>query len=335
MRDIRSAFGARGPALLSFGVILVIASILLSVRVLQTEIDFDGTVSQISFRLTAQQTILGTTKINAIGIAGVQDIHFPLGSEMLLSGDRTQAQQINAVRYSLPENSSGSITLSAVILPKGTRVTLSAGKANLYRLSLEAPKGTRFPVTVSINGNIYVGFFEIGGMLLDSKTPKAFTILGSVVPMDLDISCPTGIAPALESDLDVDDIVFARIEETGDDLRTEVRRLPTVESGTLYFDSLNGKSIAIRAGEALQFSRSEGALRSAEITDKGIRVLFSGEVRGMTAGSPRAPVKLMPTLLHWLAANQTLGLLWSALLFLFGLWMTITKWWSDGRGDKS
>ena len=54
--------------------------------------------------------------------------------------------------------------------------------------------------------------------------------------------------------------VLPRVERA--DARVSiVRRLSTLTSGTLYFESLNGATRALRAGEALRFSETHGEIR--------------------------------------------------------------------------
>jgi hypothetical protein len=138
---------------------------------------------------------------------------------------------------------------------------------------------------------------------------------------------------ALDSNLNVEDLVLARLEESSDGAHTALRRIPTIRSGTLYLNALDGKAIELNKRQALQFRRSEGELRSATLSEAGIELSFTGRVGGMTAGSTRHPVNLMPSILQWLAANQTLALVWSTALSLFGTWFTVVRWWRNRMGD--
>jgi hypothetical protein len=83
----------------------------------------------------------------------------------------------------------------------------------------------------------------------------------------------------------------------------------------------------------LEFESSEGELRSVVFSEAGVELSFTGRVRGMTGGSTRHRVDLMPSILEWLAANRTLTLVWSTALSLFGTWFTVVRWWRNRMRD--
>jgi len=151
--------------------------------------------------------------------------------------------------------------------------------------------------------------------------------------LDLDLVFPPAALRTLVSNLSVENLVLARLEESNDAAHTAVRRVSTIRSGTLYLNALDGKAIELNKRQALQFGRSEGELRSTTISEAGVELSFTGRVRGMTGGSMRHPVDLMPSILQWLAANQTLALVWSTALSLFGTWFTVDRWWRNRIGD--
>jgi len=109
--------------------------------------------------------------------------------------------------------------------------------------------------------------------------------------------------------------------------KTVVRRISTVLSGILYFQSLAGKEYHLRHGQEIRFKSCEGEIRTLELKDDRIALAFHGRVKGMTTGSDENRISLMPTYLEWLSARHALSLLWGTTLYIFGLILTVMRWW--------
>jgi hypothetical protein len=310
---------------LALGTTLLIASVLLAVHVTETDIDLDVSVSEASFTLTSEQALTTAMNVTTLGATGTRRIRLPLGLDV---PKRPSNDGTSSVRLSFPPTAHDSgITVSPIVAPAGSRVSLRAGADRHHRLSITSPSGGEVIVTVSVVGPVEVGFADASRSVLDFQTPKAVIIVGGSGTLDLDLAFAPERPGAVASDLGVQDLVLARIAEI-EAGHTLLNRVPTIQTGTLYLNSLNGKAVNLRAAEALQFHQSDGELRNAKMLDGTIALAFSGRVRGMTGGSTRHAVQLMPNLLEWFAANQTLALLWSTALSLFGIWLSIERWWS-------
>jgi hypothetical protein len=98
-------------------------------------------------------------------------------------------------------------------------------------------------------------------------------------------------------------------------------------SGMLYFESLGGKEYRLRSGQEIRFEFSEGEIRTLELKDDRIAFEFHGRVKGMTTGSNDSQVSLMPTYLEWLSARHGLSLLWGTTLYIFGVILSVVRWW--------
>jgi hypothetical protein len=77
----------------------------------------------------------------------------------------------------------------------------------------------------------------------------------------------------------------------------------------------------------LRFGRASGTILTLDLREDGIAARFQGTVREMRAGAGDHPRSLMPTLLEWLRQRQGLSLLWGTALYLFGIAMTLRRWW--------
>jgi hypothetical protein len=118
-----------------------------------------------------------------------------------------------------------------------------------------------------------------------------------------------------------------RIEQYNELERTLVRRLSSIKAGTLYFESLNGRSLPLRSGQALDIEVVQGFIRTLELLDDGISLSFHGYVKQIKSGYGEHPRNLMPTYLEWLHARHGLSLLWGSTLYLFGLVVGALRWW--------
>jgi len=165
----------------------------------------------------------------------------------------------------------------------------------------------------------------------DFAAPKALLLEPGPERVQLDWTLPAVPATPFIADLDAAKLGLTRVESFADPRRTVVRQASTILAGTVYFQSLNGRELALRTGQQIELAHSRGALRALELRADGIALRFAGEVRGMTDGSATVRWSLMPTLLDWLRERQSLSLLWGTALYLLGLVTTVLRWW---RGNE-
>jgi hypothetical protein len=145
--------------------------------------------------------------------------------------------------------------------------------------------------------------------------------------VDLDIELPDGTAGGFAPSISIQDLELFRIDEYTTSDQTLVRRLSTVESGTLYFESLNGRERRLRPGELLHFEDVRRDIRTLRSHGGHFRLQFHGYVRGMRFGSSESRRSLMPTYLEWLKARHGLSLFWGTKLYIFGMIVGVLRWW--------
>jgi hypothetical protein len=136
-----------------------------------------------------------------------------------------------------------------------------------------------------------------------------------------------GVRRAFRSPLLAGGLRFDRIDRFVQSGQTFVPQVPTIQSGTLYYEAIDGRARPLRRGEGLHLAWSEGEIRDLQMDDDGVSLRFHGWVRGMSTGSGKARRSLMPTLLEWLRARHGLELLWVSTAYLVGLFVTVIGWW--------
>jgi hypothetical protein len=308
------------PAAALLACTLAIASVLLFVRVADTEIALDARVQELGVTFSRDEVLADSLMLSAFGIAGARSVDLPAAE--LRSGSR----DVVSLRLAVAPSHAGSITLEPVLLPAGTRVTLAANREDhRIRLSVTAP-GDGTPIQATVVGTIAV---EGAGRTeqLAASVPKPVIVRTGREPMDLDLTLDATSPRIIGSPLHVRDVVFQRVERYTDGGRDVVEVVSTITSGTLAFESLDGQQRSIRTGERLRFGGSTGEIRLAHVGAAGFDVHYEGRVSGMITGPPETPRSLMPTWLDWMRARHGLTLLWGTAFYLFGVVAGVLRWW--------
>lgn len=316
----------RWPVIVVLGSTLLLVSISLFARVTETEIELDVALSELSFVLPAQQKLTEVTALSAIGVSGLREIQFPRArnhdAHTLLSSEGAGS----GLRMSVASEKKrqGSISLETLLPPAETRVWVRyAGLPGEYRLSLQ---GAGLDLRAAVNGPVKVAFSGGGVQQLDFVTPQAVLLESGANEVDLDLSFLDSAKRVFSPLLSTSNLSFLRIDEVTDADRTVVRRLSTILSGTLYFESLNSEERKLRPGEMIQFEGAQGDIRTLNLQDDHLNLKFHGRVRGLSIGSGENHYSLMPTWLEWLKARHGLSLFWGTALYLFGLIVGALRW---------
>jgi hypothetical protein len=312
---------------------LLIASVLLFGRVPVTDVDLDLRVSEVSFEVPEQQELTKAVALTALGAWGLRDVQLPgasaLGPHAGASADGDVAVYLSAMSAG---DRNGTIDFAELIVPARTRITIQmTDTPRHFRLTLDVPRGADLELQVSLQGPVRLGLAGEPTASVDFATPKALLLEPGAERVELDWTLPAVPATPFTADLAAVQLGLMRVESLADPRRTVVRHASTILAGTVYFQSLNGRELALRAGEQIEFAQSRGALRALELRADGIALRFAGEVRGMTDGSASVRWSLMPTWLDWLRERQGLSLLWGTALYLLGLVTTLLRWW---RGEE-
>ncbi len=278
------------------GVTLLIVSLLLFLRVRETQVEIQAVVSEVGFELTQPQVVTGTMSLKELGASG-------------LRGEK--AMRVVAL-------DGGTVTLDPLHLPAGAEVRIDAERSpSRFRLLLRLA-ATALRATVH-------GPVQIDGQTETFVMPRALPI--ETDPGEVTLDLHPAKDPAFAPQLFVRKLALSRVDEYQATEGTMAQAVSTIVSGTIYFESLNGEPRLLRPRELLRFEEIRGVIRTLKLEDGGIALAFRGNVRGMRSGWSGDPVDLMPTWLEWLKARHGLSLLWGTTLYLFGLAAAILRWW--------
>jgi hypothetical protein len=313
------------PAL--FLTTLIILSILLFGHVSETEIELDVTASDVSFAVPDQQVLTTLMQLTRLGIDGLNQIRIPRSQEedshTISSADNGRG--ILHVLITPEKKETGSLSLSSVIVPVGTRVRIYPTEiANQYGLSLT---GSSVDLRAEIFGRIQMSFSDHRSMTYNFASPKAIVMTSDSQEVRLVFSVANdSIGAAFSSQLAADELRLFQIDEFVDQKNTIVRKVSTIHSGTLYLEELKGKEIQLRPREQISFKQSVGEIRTIQLNDNRVGLKYYGRVRGMDSGFGENKRNLMPTYLEWLSARHGLSLLWGATLYIFGIIVGVLRW---------
>jgi len=212
-------------------------------------------------------------------------------------------------------------------VPAGARVSLEeVARGRRYRLAL---RGIADEIGVSVLGPIRIvvppGVNTVG----DFQVPRPIVVRpdAGLVQFDLTLADTSGNGRPFRSPLPVKQLGVIRTDQFHQGDRTLRFQVPTILSGTLFFEEIDGHARELRTGEELHLATSVGELRELRPSPEGIAVRFHGNVSEMTVGSGESRRSLMPTVFEWLAARHGLSLLWGTTVYLVGLLVTLRGWW--------
>lgn len=312
---------------MALGITLVVVSLLLFARVRETEIEADLSLSEASFVLPTQQVLTDAMDLSTLGVSGLRDIELPRAADRITPTTPSSDAAESGLRLEVASDSKrhGSITLAPLALPAATSVWMRyIGLPRQYRLSL---KGTNTEIRADVNGLVRVALSDGGSAQFDFLMPDVAVMQSGENEVDLDLTLLDPSKDDFSSQLSVSDLSFFHIDEFRDPNNTLVRRVSTILSGTLNFESLNGLERKIRPGEMIQLENPQLEIRTFRLRDDHIELKFHGRVRGMNVGSDEGRRSLMPTWLEWLQARHSLSLLWGTAVYLFSLGIGALRWW--------
>jgi len=327
--SIQSPARKRWLVVALLAITLLIASLLHSIHVPETEIELDIALSEVSWVSPERQVLADAIRLSELGISGLHKIRLPRARAQ--AGDTLHACDVAASAIHLSSVSSngqhqGIITLGTLTLPAGARVWLRHMEVpHRYQLSL---KGEESPIRADVMGMVHLGLSGISNKKLDFLSPSPILLQPDSNELDFDLTFPDASKSAFSSQLFATNLFFFRIDQFMDTNHTVIQRVSTILHGKLYLESLNGRELILRPGEAIQFQESYGQIRTLRLHDDHISLKFHGRVSGMTSGGGRNERNLMPTYLDWIRERHVLALLWGTTVSLFGLFVAVLRWWT-------
>lgn len=300
---------------------LVLVSLLLFLRVRETQVEMQLVVSEVGFVLARPQVVMGIVNLAELGATGLRGMQLADPELSVWSAESSEDQK--AVRLTALE--SGTLTLDPLHLAAAVDVRIDGDRSPAgCRIVI---RGAPTVLRATAHGPIQVDLVGAGTRTAAFGIPRSLQLETDAGQVTLDLLFAKGSSAAFSPQLSIHKLTLSRIDEFQAPEGTTAQTVSTILSGTVYLESLNGESRPLRARELLRFDDIRGVIRTLELEDGRIALAFRGTVRGMRSGWGEHPANLMPTWLAWLRARHSLSLLWGTTLYLFGLIGAILRWW--------
>jgi hypothetical protein len=303
---------------------LAAVSALLFARMSATEIEMELKASELSFIIPTVQVISDAMDVSSLGISGLKSIAIPGGGEE--SEAARDASNI-FLAGATTGGRAGTVSLDPISVPARTRVSLRKVEgARRYRMVIQ---GAVTGLGVSVHGPVRLVAPPDLEQVRDFSYPRRVSVEpgSNRVSLEFALGDTSAGRRAFRSPLPAESLFLFRVDRFQQSEQTLDVQVPTIQSGTLYFESLDGQARPLRAGEGLHLAWSEGELRQLELAENGFLVRFHGRVHGMSAGSGDVRRSLMPTVLDWLRARHGLSFAWVTTVYLVGLFVSLLRWW--------
>ncbi|WP_375771396.1 hypothetical protein NR798_10985 [Archangium gephyra] len=303
-------------------------ALLATIPTTKTEIELSVKSSQFSAALNRSHTLFGNVDITSLTASGVKKLRVPDQSGSAPNSYRaTEKTGGLNVDVSLPDPKTNSSTLSLnpIIVPDNTELTMSAVSPYQAHFAFEH---AATEIQADLLGTASVSVTGARPVALSLSIPDA---LRAYTQDDFQLEVATTTTPSCIICLPtpVSKLSFEGFDDTQQLTSAVVTPFSSIISGSLVMEELNDKDLPLRAGTHLTLQITNGEVRSATLDEKGqISVIFHGEVSSIKMGLGSTVRELKPSLLEWLAANRKLHLLWSSVIFLFGLVLSTARWYT-------
>jgi hypothetical protein len=303
------------PAVLFLFTLLVV-SLLGFGRIGRTEIVLDVQVDEVGFQIPAREILLQSISLSHLGISGDTTVDLPDAS----GGFR----RIERAPVSLAVLPAGTLDLSSMPAEAGTHVSIQyAGTTGRFRISeREAESAHR----VSVSGPVEITGGEAATQRVAFRVPRPVRVHSGKQGANFDVTITVKDAVRIISNLRVSALEMIHLDQVADPEGTAIRRRSTLRGGTLYFESLNGRSQPLRAGQLLRLEGVDGELRVVDLKPDSIGLQYHGWANGLISGSAENSAMLIPTWLEWLKERKGLYLIWGTALYLFGVVAGFLRW---------
>jgi hypothetical protein len=302
----------RWPIAALFTLTLLLASILFFTRVRETGIDLQVVASEVELGFAADRPWTDAMQLSSLGASGLIDVTSPPGVE----GTTRSSIRLGPA----PGQQQGQLTLAPVFLRANSRVRIRASDVpGSYRMSIQS-KNAEF--RADVQGKIKIAGIE---KVQTFRSPQAFQLNGGAAETELEFTFLDGGQNPFVEHLPLQTISMSSIQQFTDGDQLSARRVSSIISGVLYFDSLDGLERKLRQGETLEVKPLKGVLERIGVADGKITLEFRGTVTSISTGDD-GQTDLMPTCLAWLHARHGLSLMWGTGIYLFGLAMGVLRW---------
>jgi hypothetical protein len=308
------------------GATVLLVSLLLFLRVSETEVELDVTASDVGFVLSRPQAVTDIANLESVRVSGSRNLTLPepARSELTSTGVSGDGASVRVATRKSADRL-GTVTLAPLALPAGVEIHVySVASPRDRRIALN---GATASVRITVNGPVHLDLATPEARDLDFNTPQSILLDTDEDGAILEWVASQGSSTEFSPQLAIDKLTFFHVDRFQTAAGTTAETISTVLSGTLYLESLNGTSYQLRPRELVQFDDIRGVIRTLKVKDDQVTINFRGKTRGIRSGWGDSPSDLMPTYFAWLQAQHGLSLLWATTIYVFGIVATILRWW--------
>lgn len=307
-----------GIVLLSMAVL--VATAVMTVRVWwDNDIAIDATVSAVSFVPTQPAYLIGSGI--AIERLELRDIDSVVASQLLNGHDTTLVTDGSLVFT--PRDLPGSrnyLTLASVVASESGLVRLQLADTGLVRADFRSDSGSFYASAASTiearspDDSVLLEFDRTGQLrIFHGRDPIALTWRGAGGRYELPHPVPV-----------------TRLDLFGIDPRSG-EAVSTLRRGAVYRESLGRDSIRLRRDETLSLDQPRGLLRSVVVQGQDMTLFFRGGVANISTAMAGNVMTLRPTLLEWARAQSGVWWLWTTILPISAVLLSVRRWWREPR----
>jgi hypothetical protein len=310
----------RRAGLALLGMAAVVATAVMTVRVWwDNDIAVDATVSAVTFVPAEPAYLIGGGV--AIERLELRDVDSVVASQLHNGRDTTLVP--NGSLVLTPHDSPGSrnfLTLAAVVASESGLVRLQVSDTGLVRADFRSDSGSFYASAASTiearsaEGSALLEFDRTGQLhIFHGRDPIAVTWRAAGGRYEL----PNPV-PVTRLDL------FAVDPRTGE-------AVSTLRRGAVYRESLGRDSIRLRRDETLSLDQPSGLLRSVVVQGQDMTLFFRGRAANISTATAGNVMTLRPTLLDWARAQSGVWWLWTTILPISAVFLSVRRWWREPR----
>jgi hypothetical protein len=224
----------------------------------------------------------------------------------------------------------GSLTLSSVTIPAGTRVSIQrTADEGTWRLQIENAAAA---IAATLAHTVGVSTEGIHGESIEfgRGAPLVFRAAPSDSRLQLDVTPANATSFLVRHNIGVTEVAFdEEIEESSSVNVGIIRgRASSVITGTIFNESLSGREHELRSRSTVEMTLDQGQVHELRLEPGVVHVNMSATARELKTGTPGALQTLRPSYLEWLAEHHGLKVAWGAAAWLFALALGGLKWWN-------
>jgi hypothetical protein len=306
----------------------------------RTSVEMDVRASSLNFSTRSERTLAEGVTPTALSVSGLESVFIPSQGADPRRHIATSAVQL---WQPAPAKQDGplrrAITLDLPRVASGTTLRIEReDDSGEYQLSACVE---REPIAVAVADGVRLSIPGHTDLDLHGADRRRVLLLpaarnggdacarGTAIGMRfaLDPSDAVQLAP----DLELDRLSFLRraVSRSGADGSRQL--VSSIISGTIYLTDLGGRSRPLRRNERLLLDDFQGVAPSIRIEATAVAVLAEGRVKGITSGPRENARSLMPSILEWWTTRESLFLVWTTTVSLFGVLLALLKFLSRER----